>query len=262
MSYTTILLEKMEGIAKITLNRPEAFNAINSQMVDDLAKAVEDVKKDPNVKVLIITGAGKAFSAGGDVKAMPEMLNWSQVDLLEHLKRIHEVIYTLSDMDKITIAAINGVAAGAGLSLALACDMRIASENAKLTTGFIRVGLHTDCGASYFIARLTNPAKALELILTSDLIDAKEAERLGLVNKVVPPEKLEEEVMSLAKKIVQGPLVAIKMLKRTVYESIHVDLKTILEREALAQALCFKTEDAKEGITAFVEKRQPQFKGR
>ncbi|RLF07735.1 MAG: 2-(1,2-epoxy-1,2-dihydrophenyl)acetyl-CoA isomerase, partial [Thermoprotei archaeon] len=146
MSYTTILLEKMEGIAKITLNKPEAFNAINSQMVDDLAKAVEDVKKDPNVKVLIITGAGKAFSAGGDVKAMPEMLNWSQVDLLEHLKRIHEVIYTLSDMDKITIAAINGVAAGAGLSLALACDMRIASENARLTTGFIRVGLHTDCG--------------------------------------------------------------------------------------------------------------------
>ncbi|MHC1601485.1 MAG: enoyl-CoA hydratase/isomerase family protein [Candidatus Nezhaarchaeales archaeon] len=262
MSYTTILLEKIEGIAKITLNRPEAFNAINPQMVNELAKAIEDVKKDPNIKVLVITGSGKAFSAGGDIKAMPEMLNWSHVDLLEYLKKAHEVISTLLDMDKITIAAINGVAAGAGLSLALACDMRIASENARLTTGFIRVGLHTDCGVSYFIARLTNPAKALELILTSDLIDAKEAERLGLVNKVVPPEKLEEEVMNLAKKIAQGPLVAIKLLKRTVYESIHVDLKTILEREALAQALCFKTEDAKEGITAFAEKRQPQFRGK
>ena len=199
MSYTTIILEKTDRIARIVLNRPEAFNAINPQMVDELAKAIDEIHADPNIAVLILTGAGKAFSAGGDIKAMPEMLNWSQVDLLNYLRKAHQVIAKIVEMDKITIAAINGVAAGAGLGIALACDMRIASENARFTTGFIRVGLHTDCGTSFFITRLTNTAKALELILTADLIDAKEAERIGLVNKVVPQDKLEVEVMNLAK---------------------------------------------------------------
>ncbi|RLF10076.1 MAG: enoyl-CoA hydratase [Thermoprotei archaeon] len=178
------------------------------------------------------------------------------------MRKAHSIVAKLVEMDKVTIAAVNGVAVGAGLSFALACDMRIASENARFSTGFIRVGLHTDCGAAYFLARLVGPAKALELALTGDLIDAKEAERIGLVNKVVPPDKLEEEAMALARRVASGPLVAVKLLKRTVYESLNVDLKVILEREALAQALCFKTEDAEEGIKAFAEKRQPKFKGK
>lgn len=262
MAYETLILEKADGVAKIVLNRPEAFNAFNPKMVDELADAVEMLERDPEVSVIVLTGAGKAFSAGGDVKVMPEMLKWSQVDVLNYMRKAHSIVAKLVEMDKVTIAAVNGVAVGAGLSFALACDMRIASENARFSTGFIRVGLHTDCGAAYFLARLVGPAKALELALTGDLIDAKEAERIGLVNKVVPPDKLEEEAMALARRVASGPLVAVKLLKRTVYESLNVDLKVILEREALAQALCFKTEDAEEGIKAFAEKRQPKFKGK
>lgn len=261
--YAYLLLGKAEGIARISLNRPEILNAMNFKLLAELHDAIENVRNDPEVKVLVITGVGKAFSSGIELKiALEEIVKAPQLELLERVKKIHEMMYSLYTMDKITIAAINGLAIGLGLTLTLACDLRIASEKAMLATGYIRLGLHPDGGLTYFLTKLTNTAKALELLLTSDFIDAKEAERIGLVNRVVPHEKLNEEVASLAKKIAQGPSIAIKLLKRTIHECINADLKTILEREALAITLSAKTEDAEEGVRALIEKRPPQFKGK
>lgn len=261
--YTHLLFEKAEGIVKISLNRPELLNAVNSKLLSELYDAIEKVKNDPEVKVLVMTGVGKAFSSGIELKvALEDIIKASQLELLERVKKFHEMMYSLYTMDKITIAAINGLAIGLGLSLTLACDLRIASEKAVLATGYVRLGLHPDGGLTYFLTKLVGPAKALELFLTSDFVDAKEAERIGLVNRVVPHEKLHEEVMDLAERIAQGPSIAIKLLKRTIHECINADLKTILEREALAIVLSSKTEDAEEGLMALIEKRQPQFKGK
>ncbi|MEM0233054.1 MAG: enoyl-CoA hydratase-related protein [Candidatus Nezhaarchaeales archaeon] len=261
--YVHLLFEKFDGIIKISLNRPELLNAINIKLLSELHDVIEKVKSDPEVKVVVLTGVGKAFSSGIELKvALGEIVKAPQLELLDRVKKFHEMMYSLYTIDKITIAAINGLAIGLGLSLTLACDLRIASEKAILATGYIRLGLHPDGGLTYFVTKLTNPAKALELFLASDFIDAKEAERIGLVNRVVPHEKLDEEVMSLARKIAQGPSTTIRLLKSTIHECINADLKTILEREALAIVLSSKTEDAEEGVRALIEKRQPQFKGR
>lgn len=261
--YVHLLFEKSEGIAKISLNRPEILNAINTKLLNELYDAMEKVKNDPEVRVLVITGIGKAFSSGIELKnALEEIVRAPQLELLERVKKFHEMMYSLYTMDKVTIAAVNGLAIGLGLTLTLACDLRIASEKAVLATGYTRLGLHPDGGLTYFLTKLAGPAKAFELLLTSDFIDAKEAERIGLLNKVVPHEKLHEEVMGLAKRIAQGPVTAIRLLKRTIHECINADLKTILEREALAIILSSKTEDAEEGVRALIEKRQPQFKGK
>jgi len=250
-------------VVKLALNRPEVLNAIDRQMISELADAVENLKRDPEVRVVVLTGIGKAFSSGGDLRLLLESCKQPPTEIYNTIvTKVNEIMYTLHTMDKITIAAIKGVAIGAGLALALACDLRIAAEDAKLSTGFARIGLHTEFGISYFLARLTNPSKALELILTSEFVDAREAERLGLVNKVVSPEKVESEAMELATKIARGPWFAIRLIKKDVYESVRADLKTILEREALGQAICLRTEDAKEGIRALIERREPQFKGK
>jgi len=232
-------------------------------MILELVDVVENLKKDSEVRAVVLTGIGKAFSSGGDLRFLLESCEHSSTEIYDAIvTKVNEMMYTLHTMDKITIAAIKGVAIGAGLALALACDLRIAAEDAKLNVGFARIGLHTEFGISYFLTKLTNPSKALELILTSEFVDAREAERLGLVNKVVPSEKVESEAMELAMRIARGPWFAMRLIKKDVYESIRADLKTILEREALGQALCLRTEDVKEGIKALIERREPQFKGR
>jgi 2-(1,2-epoxy-1,2-dihydrophenyl)acetyl-CoA isomerase len=233
------------------------------QMILELADAVEMLKKDSEVRVVVLTGIGKAFSSGGDLRFLLENCERPSTEIYNTIvTKVNEIMYALHTMDKITIAAIKGVAIGAGLALALACDLRIAAEGAKLSTGFARIGLHAEFGISYFLTKLTNPSQALELMLTSEFVDAREAERLGLVNKVVPPKRVESEALELATRIARGPWLAIRLIKKDVYESVKADLKTILEREALGQALCLRTEDAKEGIKALIERREPQFKGR
>ncbi len=264
MDYQDIIYTKKEGIATITLNRPDRMNAFSPEMSESISKAVQDADKDDEVRVLIITATGQAFCSGGDVKAMAERASQPRA---EEIKKEPEAtpipIYVLiHKFTKPVIAAINGVAVGGGLDLALACDIRIASDKARLSEIFIRRGVIPAAGGIYFLPRLVGLDKACQLIWTGDMIDAKEAERIGLVTKVVPHEELESATMELAEKLAKGPPLAIKKAKRAIYEGLGKDLQQALEYAAAANKELFETEDHKEAVRAFVEKRAPIFKGR
>lgn len=260
MAYQAVILKKEEGVATITLNRPEKRNAVNSALTADLVEAIEEVGKDKEVKAAILTGAGVAFSAGGDLESMMGME--SPLDIAEVLRRGSvKAIVGLRTMSKPVIAAVNGVAVGAGCNLALACDIIIASENAKFSEGFANIGAHPDWGGTYFLARLVGVAKACELFFTGKMLDAYEAEKIGLVNQVVPADRLETTARELALSLARGPSVALGLTKLSIYRGLEGDLLSALENEARGQAMCFVTQDLKEGIRAFSEKRKPQFKG-
>ena len=261
----SVIMEKEEGIATINLNRPEKLNAINEAMLESLSEVLSEAARDDAIKVLVITGVGRGFCSGADVGNVLQ----TQTEEGEEEKSQREIeaaFHRLTDpvrsVDKPIIAALNGVAAGAGVSLALLCDIRIASENARFGLAFVKRGLIPDAGATYSVPRTIGLSKALWLMFTGDLIDARRAEQLGLVDQVVPPEKLEETVAALAKSIASGPSVAISLMKRAAYRGIHSDLDSQLEYEAFCQVLCNQTEDRQEGVSAFLEKREPRFKGR
>ena len=264
MTYKCLLYEVKDGIATLTLNRPDRLNALGDTLREDLYAAVGRVSADPDVRVMVVTGAGKGFCAGGDVKAMNERKeSGGERPLLEKVAPLRDqVLFAMRDAPQPIIAAVNGAAAGAGMNLALACDIRIASNAAKLAQAFVRRGLHPDWGGTYFLPRAVGMAKASELIFTGDVIDAAEALRLGLVSRVVAPEELMPTVHELARKIAAGPPVAIRLAKRALQRNAESDLRSALEFETFAQNLCFETEDAREGIRAFVEKRPPVFRGR
>ena len=264
MTYQCLLYEVRDRIATLTLNRPERLNALGGTLRDDLYDAVTRSAADPDVGVLVITGAGRGFCSGGDVKSMSER-NQSGQSLFtdEQLAPMRDrVILAMRDCPKPVIAAVNGAAAGAGMNLALACDIRIASSAAKFSQAFVKRGLAPDWGGSYFLPRAVGLAKACELIFAGESIDAAEALRLGIVNAVVAPEELMAETCKLARKIAAGPPVAIQLAKRAIYHNQEVDLRAALEFETFAQGICKDTEDAKEGVKAFVEKRAPVFRGR
>jgi 2-(1,2-epoxy-1,2-dihydrophenyl)acetyl-CoA isomerase len=249
-----------EGICTITLNRPEVFNAFNEQMKKEMNDALKEAEKDSAVRCLVIRGAGeKAFCSGQDLKEH-QGAQRSLKDSLE--KSYNPMVRKIRSMEKPVIAMINGVAAGAGCSLALACDMRIMSTSAKLIEVFIRIGLVPDSGSHWFLTRLTSMARAFEYAATGRDITAEEAERVGLVNSIAAPDKLEAEVMSLAKKFAQAPTKSIGLIKRTLNKSLASDLETILDYEAYIQQIASETEDHREGVTAFLEKRTPNFKGK
>ena len=276
MQYKTITLEKRNGMAILTFNRPETLNSINLDMSEETADAITEIDKDENTRVLIITGAGKAFSAGADVRA--ELASIVDAKAGKKVEGAPETIFTrimqgkptiltiprqLREMGKPVIAAINGVAAGGGFSIALACDLRIASETARFNMAFIMRGLIPDCGGTFFLPKIVGTAEACQLIFTGDTIDAAEAARIGLVSKVVPQEKLMETVEGLAKKLVQRAPIALKSAKRAVYKGFNeVDLASHMEYEVFINRTCSDTEDFKEGVQAFLEKREPKFKGR
>ena len=264
MTYECLLYEVKDRIATLTLNRPERLNALSDTLRDDLYDAVTKSASDPNVGVLVITGAGRGFCSGGDVKSMSERDQTGQTASSgERLApKRDRIILAMRDCPKPVIAAVNGAAAGAGMNVALACDMRIASSAAKFSQAFVKRGLAPDWGGSYFLPRVVGTAKACELIFTGDSIDAAEALRLGIVNAVVAPEELMAETYKLARKIAAGPPVAIHISKRAIYHNQDVDLRAALEFETFAQGICRDTEDAKEGVKAFVEKRAPVFRGR
>jgi 2-(1,2-epoxy-1,2-dihydrophenyl)acetyl-CoA isomerase len=258
--YQTIKYGLSEGIGLITLNRPEVYNAFNEQMKKDLNDALKEAEKDSTVRCVVIRGAGdKAFCSGQDLKED----SGGKRSLKESLEKSYNpMIRKIRTMEKPVIGMINGVAAGAGCSLALACDMRIMSSTAKLIEVFIRIGLVPDSGSHWFLSRLAGMAKAFEYAATGRDISAEEAERVGLVNKIVPPDKLEEETMALAKKFAQAPTKAIGLIKRTLNKSLSSDLDTILDYEACIQQIASETDDHHEGVKAFLEKRQANFKGK
>jgi enoyl-CoA hydratase/carnithine racemase len=264
MPYDCLLYEVRDRIATLTLNRPERLNALGGTLRDDLHDAVLRSGADDEVRVLVITGAGRGFCSGGDVKSMSERDQAGGVSPLQDkiAPQRDQTILAMRDCPKPIIAAVNGAAAGAGMNLALACDMRVASTAAKFAQAFVKRGLHPDWGGSYFLPRVVGVAKACELIFTGETIDAAEALRLGIVNAVVEPEALMAKAYELAGKIAAGPPIAIRLAKRAIYHNQEVDLRAALEYETYAQNLCRETEDAKEGVKAFMEKRAPSFRGR
>ncbi len=259
--YETILSVVADGVCTITLNRPEVFNALNEQMKKDLSDALRAADKDPLVRCLVIRGAGnKAFCSGQDLKEHGGKSE--RRSLKESLEKSYNpMIRTMRTMDKPIVGMINGVAAGAGMSIALACDMRIMAEDARLIEVFIRIGLVPDSGSHWFLPRLVGAAKAFEYAALGEDIPAAEAERVGLVNKVVPASSLEHTTAELAARLARAPTKAIGLIKRTLNKAASSDLNSLLEYEATVQEIASLTEDHKEGLQAFLEKRPPRFKG-
>lgn len=276
MDFETIILKRQDNIATIILNRPDRLNAMSYQMVVELAKAIEEVAKDDELRVLVLTGAGRAFCAGADFrfsdvregKLTPETAE-DQRETIERRRRGHlyglhrtHIVLGLQRLEKPTIAMVNGAAVGAGFDHALACDIRIGSTNARFMEGFIKVGVNPDLGGTWLMPRVIGLGKALEYIFTGDFCDAEEAYRIGLLNKLVPPEELEAETMKMATKLAKGPPVALRLSKFLVYKGLQVDLETALGMESACVNIALGTEDNKEAIQALAEKRPPVFKGK
>jgi 2-(1,2-epoxy-1,2-dihydrophenyl)acetyl-CoA isomerase len=264
MEYEDIIYTKEEGIATLTLNRPDKMNAFTPGMSASIQRAVNDAAQDSEVRVLVITGTERAFCAGADVKAMAQQPNQSGGEERGRNPEAASVQLPvlLQKFQKPVIAAINGVAVGGGLDLACACDIRIASDRARFAEVFIRRGLIPAMGGTYFLPRLVGIDKACQLIWTGDMVDAREAERIGLVTMVVPHEELESATKELAEKLAKGPPLAIQLAKRVIYEGLEMDLESTLKYVGSAIQTLWQTEDHREGARAFVEKREPVFKGK
>ena len=264
-----LLAEINSGVATITLNRPESRNALSDRLSPALRKMLPQLADDPDVRCLMITGAGTAFCAGGDIKGMAGQSGSrnaaprSQSEVIEDL-RARQVAMTgaLYAFPKPTLAALPGPAAGAGLSIALACDLRIASESAFITTGFANIGLSGDYGASFFLTQLVGTAKARELFFGSERIDAATCERWGIVNRVVPEGELHEAAWAWARQLASGPTVAFRYMKKNLDRALRTDLDTCLAYEAEGLVATARTEDHREAVGAFIDKRTPEFKGR
>ena len=260
--YEHILVNEDNGILTITLNRPDKLNAFIGHMRRDLAEALESAGSDRTVRVVVITGAGRAFCAGGDVSFMAELMERRDS---EEFARIlgagRRVITSIRQMTKPVIAVVNGPASGAGCNLAFACDLRIASTNATFSQSFLKVGLHPDWGGTYFLPRLLTPNKVCELFFLGEAISAEEAGRLSIVNQVVAPEDLESATQQLAERLRGAPPIALAAAKQAVYASEAAELDEMLRYETEAQLRCFESEDGREGVRAFIEKREPRFTG-
>jgi len=267
---TDHLLETFhDGIATLTMNRPEARNALSGEMQAGLFEAVPRLAADPKVRVIVLTGAGRAFCAGGDVKGFAarnadagasERFNLEA--RVHGLRQSMEVVRWLAEAPKPTLAVIPGAAAGAGLSLALACDVRVASADAKLTTAFSKVGLAGDYGGSYFLTQLVGAAKARELYFTADVILGSEAAALGIVNEAVPAEDLDAAADRWARRLANLPTVAVGYMKRNLNAAAHATLSEVLDLEAMHMVRTFMTDDHRTATAAFMEKRAPEFSGR
>ena len=263
MNYKTIILEEEDGVATITLNQPASFNAFNSKMVKEVVDAIEKCAKNVRIKVLIITGAGKAFCSGGNLKAAKEWLGDNRGDFFRQLtKFFHRVILDIRMMPKPVIASVNGPAAGGGFSLALACDLRIASEKATFRQAYTSVALVPDGGWTFHLPKLVGLGKTSELIFLDKVLTAGEAEKLGLINQVVPEAKLKEATLEVAKRLARGPSLAFARAKALLNRALTSSLESQLENERQGIALSGGTEDFREALSAFFEKRKPKFQGK
>jgi enoyl-CoA hydratase len=260
MEFKYIIYEKSEGIATITLNRQDVLNALSKEVIDEILQALEDVRNDENIRVVIITGAGeKAFSAGADIKDMKGMTAIKARDLSTMGGRLCDAI---ENLEKPVIAAINGFALGGGLELAMACDIRIASENARMGQTEINIGLIPGWGGTQRLTKLIGMTKAKELIFTGKMIDAKTAEQLGLINMVVPPEKFKEAVRQFAAELASKAPVALKVAKALINKGAYINLDSAVALEREGIGVVGSTEDLQEGVSAFIEERKPVFKGK
>jgi 2-(1,2-epoxy-1,2-dihydrophenyl)acetyl-CoA isomerase len=256
-----VLASERDGaVLSLRLNRPQALNAIDAAMITALRRAFEAASRDSEVRAVVLTGEGRAFSSGGDVKEMAERGESGRPDLGADLRQHYlPLVRAIRRCPKPVIAALNGVAAGAGLSLALTCDLRIAAEDARLTMAFVRIGLVPDAGGLFFLSRLCGLGKAMELALTGETIDAAEALRIGLVNSVVPADRLQSAALERARSFSAGPAETYALIKRGLERALSLDLEQALELEAQLQTLAGRTSDHREAVQAFVEKRQPAF---
>lgn len=260
MNDKHIAVERDGAVAWVRINRPERLNAFGGTMRDDLDAALAALEAEDDVRCIVITGVGRAFSTGGDVAYMAELIEAADAVRFEALVRAGaRIVDRIEHMTTPVVAAVNGPAAGAGACLALACDLRIASETASIGFGFARVGLHPDWGGSYFLPRLVGPALAAELIYTGGMLGAERAERLGLFNRVVAPAELEPTARGLAGQIAAAPRGVIASAKRSIRRGLNASLPEVLEMEVQAQLAAFRSPDFREGISAFLEKRTPRF---
>jgi 2-(1,2-epoxy-1,2-dihydrophenyl)acetyl-CoA isomerase len=263
MAYETILSESADGVLTLTLNRPDVLNAVTDAMLAELQEAFRGAERDAAVRCIVLTGAGRGFCAGQDLNARSEAPDGHQVSVGEHLRQgYNPLVRRIRAIEKPVIAAVNGVAAGAGANLALACDMRVASEAASFVQAFVKIGLVPDSGGMLFLPMLVGYAKAAELAFTGDRIGAEECLRLGLVNQVVPAETLMETAHALAARLAALPTRAIGLTKRGFNRAMMPDLDAFLDYEADMQELASRTDDYREGVAAFRDKRTPTFSGR
>ena len=272
MPYKMVLLEKEDGVATITLNRPEKLNAFNMEMTGEIDMAFDEAARDKEVRAIILTGTGRAFSTGIDLnwaatlseEELPSMASTVRGRMVTHSERsFMTVILKIQSIPQPVIAALNGITMGGALVLALACDLRVASENAELSMPQAKRGLIPDGGGTYFLPRLVGLTKALELALICDPFDAREAERIGLINKVVPPENLMSAAKDMATKIAKNAPLAVAMTKASMYKGLQEhDLAAHMDYEVYIMNILFATEDFKEGVSSIWEKREPIFKGR
>jgi enoyl-CoA hydratase/carnithine racemase len=263
---TELLCSVRDGVALITLNRPEARNAMSDKLTPALRTQIKERGDDPNVGALLITGAGTAFCSGGDVKGMGGRGPRGQMSYEERLADLRwrqaHLTGALIAVRKPTIAALPGAAAGAGLAIALACDIRIAAKSAFVSTGYAKIGLSGDYGISWLLTRTIGSSRARELMFTAERVDAERCERIGLVNRVVDDAKLQDEAFAYAKALAEGPGVAMRSMKDNLDDALHIDYPTALHREAERLVSASRTADHKEAVQAFVEKRKPVFKGK
>ncbi|MFC1821503.1 enoyl-CoA hydratase/isomerase family protein [Thermodesulfobacteriota bacterium] len=261
MNYETLIYEEADGIATVTMNRPEQMNAMNKRMNDELLNVLDRVEKDPGVKVVILTGGKKVFSAGSDIKEASTSEE-TQFEMYFRLRKKNELFFRIENLEKPVIGAVSGIALGGGFELNLVCDLIIASETARFGLPEVKLGGLPAVGGTQRLPRIIGALKAKELLFTGDFIDAKEAYRLGLANKVVPEDQLLEEANAFANKLINNPPLSIKFAKRAVNVGMQLDLTSAIDYEAQCVALLMTSEDQTEGSMAFVEKRKPVFKGR
>lgn len=261
MDYETILYEVSQGVVTITLNRPEKLNAFNEKMIRETTAAFKQAAKDDGVRCAVLTGAGRGFSSGQDLKDV--QAREDDFSIGEHLRRgYNRLIQGMVSLDKPIIGSINGVAAGAGCSVALACDIRIASDQAAFIEVFSKVGLIPDSGSTWLLPRLVGYARAYEMAITADKIDAEQALEWGLVNRIVPAAQLSEITSAWARRLAEGPTLAYGLTKRAMYRSWDMSLAEALEYEAMLQDVAGQSHDFEEGVQAFLEKRAAEFEGR
>lgn len=258
-----LLEARSEGIVTLKLNRPDRLNALSPEIVDGLLEALPRLAKDPLVGAIVLTGAGRGFCAGGDVRGMAEKSDQRSIEeAVADLRHRMEISRLLHEVPKPTVAMVNGPAAGAGLALALACDLRVAGRSARFVTAFANVGFSGDFGGSYFLSRLIGTGKARELYYTGEALDATEALALGIVNRVAPDDQLVDATMELCRKFANGPRIALALMKQHFNSAETGTLVELLDLEARHQIVTGRTDDHREAVRAFVEKRRPEFKGR
>src|SRR5712691_1258896 len=261
--FQHLLIQQDGGVLTITMNRPEVFNAFNDIMLEELGETVDAAAVDDSVRCIVLTGAGEAFGSGQDLRVLVSARASSEIgQISDHLQKYHRVIYAIRNMPKPVIAAVRGVAAGISCNVALACDLRIAADDARFIEAFARIGLVPDGGGGYFLPRLVGFGKALELAMLADEVSGPEAERIGLVNKCFPLAEFESATKSFAQRLAQGPTRTYGLIKELMNKSLESDLQSSLRLEGELQDIAFETTDHREGVAAFLQKQPARFTGR